>query len=377
MERRYRRTAPANRNTKMASIEELQEELRRWKEKCDQANKSFKRKNLDRMEIEDAVDEGQKAVDALAEELKSLEGALKDKQDDYKEELRPLLQEKKQLEDKLEDLEDKFKTRKNVFDNIQNNLQVKTRLPAKNVNYRQDYTGAENPSTMDASTISYNCHIVVGKPYILHPGQAVLTFQDEEVAKNVIADRKHKLELGGFLTEVRAEQPQLEKCVKFEMNMEISNKKMKVSSLPDDLSEETLTDKLELAFYKSAIGGGEIQSVHYDRNTNSADITYLHNKVPLKVLKKGYHCIKAGGCNHEVKVEPSINVELNKLQMFSGVSGRSVLLTGIKCEAEDEDDIQDMIQIHFQKASNGGGEVEAIAFSQEAKKELLFEEDLK
>lgn len=59
--------------------------------------------------------------------------------------------------------------------------------------------------------------------------------------------------------------------------MDISSKKLKISNLPENIAEETLKDKVELTFYKSSIGGAEIEKVEYDRNHNTAYVTYLQN----------------------------------------------------------------------------------------------------
>lgn len=42
-------------------------------------------------------------------------------------------------------------------------------------------------------------------------------------------------------------------------------------------------------------------------------------------------------------------------------------------EEEDEESIQDMIEIHFQKPSNGGGEVEHFKFVSKGTKAAYFE----
>lgn len=44
------------------------------------------------------------------------------------------------------------------------------------------------------------------------------------------------------------------------------------------------------------------------------------------------------------------------------VCPRTVLLTGIP-DVMDQENLQDMLEIHFQKSSNGGGEIEAILYN--------------
>lgn len=62
-------------------------------------------------------------------------------------------------------------------------------------------------------------------------------------------------------------------------------------------------------------------------------------------------------------------------QIFSGISRKTVLLRGIQTKEEDDENVQDMIAIHFQKASNGGGEVEKVRYVRKGTKIAYFEND--
>ncbi|XP_018409098.1 PREDICTED: N-myc-interactor [Nanorana parkeri] len=326
-------------NISMEDIQKLHEELELWKKQCDETNKQKLAKNLTKVSMDDRQDELQK-------------------------ELEGLLKKKKNVQDYLKEQETHFK--------------VNSPLPQKNLNFKSNPASEENQIDVEPMDITYTCQIVSGHPYILGDGQALVTFEEERVARSIIAKKRHKLDNDNTKVPVEAAEPQLGKSVKFEVNMNISRKKLKISNLPKDMPEEVLKDKLELYFYKSGVGGGEIEKVDYDRNNNTACVTYLQNGVAQRVLKEEFHPFRAGGATCEVEVMPCVDIELNKLQMFSAVSSRSVLLTGIKnLDDEDEDDVQDVIQIHFQKESNGGGEVEKTLFSKDRKKYLIFDEDCK
>nr|DBA19733.1 TPA: hypothetical protein GDO54_015516 [Pyxicephalus adspersus] len=280
------------------------------------------------------------------------------------------------LEEDEAEIKKKLSENEKVFRKFQDTLMIKSQLPQKNLNFK-GINSAENADD-EPMDIAYTCHIIASEPFVLEGGQALLTFENEQVAKSVIAKRKHPLDINDKKVFVEVQEPPLGKSVKFEVNMNISNKKLKVSNLPQDLPEETIKDKVELTFYKSGIGGGEIKNVDYDRNNNTAYVTYLQNGVAQRVLKENSYQLMAGKDTHEVEVEPCMYIELNKLQMFSSVSSRSVLITGIKnVDDEEEEDVKDLIELHFQKESNGGGEVESIAFSQDRKIKPIFEEDLK
>lgn len=59
------------------------------------------------------------------------------------------------------------------------------------------------------------------------------------------------------------------------------------------------------------------------------------------------------------------------LQTYSGAPNRTVLLGGIQ-ELMDEEDLQDHLEIHFQKPSNYGGEVENIKYVPDGKELTAF-----
>lgn len=62
-----------------------------------------------------------------------------------------------------------------------------------------------------------------------------------------------------------------------QVHVDVSKMKINVTGIPDELPEEQTRDKLELSFYKSANGGGEVESVDYDKKSGSAVITFLES----------------------------------------------------------------------------------------------------
>lgn len=51
--------------------------------------------------------------------------------------------------------------------------------------------------------------------------------------------------------------------------------KINVTGIPDELPEDQTRDKLELSFCKSRNGGGEVESVDYNRKSGSAVVTFV------------------------------------------------------------------------------------------------------
>lgn len=353
----------------MDTLQQLRADLEALKEQCEEEEKRKSNTILAKLEADDLQKEAEQRMTQFLEKSVVIEGAISEKKSQYNWEMQDQQREKDELLRNIDELDCKMKECSKRFEKIRNELQVDNKLPHKNINCTKEEPGGTN-----LANISYTCQVVIQHPYVLRGGQVLLTFENEEVAQGIIDSGRHTVEMTDEYEDVRASKVELGRTVKFEVNMIISNTKILVGNLPTDLTEETLKDKLELAFYKSDIGGGEIESVQYNRNQNSACVTYKDNGVAQHVLKRNYHRIKAGGSMYEIGIAPLIETQLNKLQIFSGICQKTVLLAEIINQTDAEDDIKDLVEIHFQKPSNGGGEVECIAFSQKDKL-AHFEED--
>ncbi|KAM4697899.1 N-myc-interactor [Rhinophrynus dorsalis] len=359
----------------MANIENLKEELSAWKARCSEANDQKTRKLLEKLEADEKKAEAESRVTRLIDEKNKIDEHMSEKEQFYKREMKELQVKNAELKDMIKDLELTLDAKLKAYQKSKEELQVDNKLPLQNINFVKSKPITNESNNGSPLDISYTCRVVINYPFVMQKGQAVVTFEDEEVAEKIINKNKHKLNVSSTMVEVKANPVHLQRTITFEVNMNISNRKMYVHNLPLNLPEETLKDKLELTFYKSAIGGGEVQSIECDRSSNSACITFLQNGVVERLLKKKQHLFSASGSAYKVTVKPCIELQLNKLQLFTGICPRSVLLSEIKNTDESEEDMQDLIMVHFQKPSNGGGEVTDIAYSMEKSRILHFEQD--
>ncbi|EOB08250.1 N-myc-interactor, partial [Anas platyrhynchos] len=223
-------------------------------------------------------------------------------------------------------------------------------------------------------------------PFKLNQNQALLAFEDAEVAQRLIKMGKHSLHLDRKTTDVKAVPFTLGMGIKFELHITISGKKIDVSeipelSLPDDWVRDKLelnfykSEHLELNFYKSKDGGGEVENVKYDKKSRTAVITFLKPGVANGFVRSTKCPFSVNGRQYRLHVSPSTNVHLEKLQLYAGISKNSILLKGIAETEDDEESIQDMIEIHFQKPSNGGGETDRIKYVSKGAIWVCFEEE--
>uniref|UniRef100_A0A8C5MXA7 NID domain-containing protein n=1 Tax=Leptobrachium leishanense TaxID=445787 RepID=A0A8C5MXA7_9ANUR len=285
-------------------------------------------------------------------------------------------EKRKHAQDRIVKLTEQEAEQNGQKDEQQRLFQVKRKMPKVIINFKAEE--AIKKPCADDTDLNMCCKnmVEITNPLVLQKGQALLTFEEEEVAENVVKKRNHTLDINGVPADVKAYHVQLNKTLKFEVNTKISNKKVKIQNLPMHLPDAQIKDKLELAFYKRSIGGGEIESVEYDKERNAAVITFLDYGVVQRILRQSVYGIDFGDNGlREVTVQPVINVGLNKLQMIYPTAPRTVLLSDIKHIRESEDEIQDAIEIHFQKPSNGGGEVEAILYTKDSDKVPVFENE--
>ncbi|XP_031307254.1 N-myc-interactor [Camelus dromedarius] len=252
------------------------------------------------------------------------------------------------------------------------NSQINEDIPETKIKF----TSVENPeSDSQFSNISYSCQVSSKVPYELQKGQALITFEKEEVAQNVIRRGEHYVQLQDVNVKMMAKPVPLNSGVRFQVHVEVSKMKVNVTEIPDILPESQMRDKLELSFCKSRNGGGEVESVEYDKQSGSAVITFVESGVADKILKmKDYPLYINQNC-HRVIVSPYTETHLKKFQVFSGVAKRTVLLTGMEnLQKTDEETVEDFINIHFQREKNGGGEVEVVACSLGQSQIAYFEE---
>nr|XP_003406064.1 N-myc-interactor [Loxodonta africana] len=274
------------------------------------------------------------------------------------------------LQEEIQKLETELKVNTR---NIRN-FQIKEDVPETKIKF----ISMENPEN-DSQFLNVSCSFQVNLqvPYELQKGQALITFEKEEVAQNVIRMRKHHVQIEDKDVEVTAQPVPLNSGVRFQVHVQVSKVKINVTGIPADgrLPADQMKDKLELSFSKSRNGGGEVECVEYDNQSQSAVITFVEIGVADRILKKKDYPLYVNQNCHRVTVSPYVVTHLEKLQVFSGISTRTVLLTGMEDIQMDEETVTDLVNIHFQRKKNGGGEVDVVTCSLSQPKIAYFEEE--
>ncbi|XP_045875730.1 N-myc-interactor [Meles meles] len=241
------------------------------------------------------------------------------------------------------------------------NFQIKEDIPETKLKF----ASLENPEN-DSQFVNISCSFQVSSQvfYELKKGQALITFEKEEVAQNIIRMGKHHVKIQGVDVEVLAKPVPLNSGVRFQVHEVYSKVKINVTEIPDGLPEDQMRDKLELSFSKSRNGGGEVLCVQYDKPSRSAVITFMDPGVADKILKKKDYPLYINQNCYRVTVSPYTETHLKNFQVFSGISEKTVLLTGLEeLQMTDIELLEDLVNIHFQREINGGGEVEVVKCS--------------
>ncbi|CAH6788617.1 Nmi [Phodopus roborovskii] len=202
-------------------------------------------------------------------------------------------------------------------------FQIKENIPERDLKFTS-VESSEDGDLFSNSSCSFQVSSQIA--YELQKGQALITFEKEEVAQNVITMGKHVVQLEKAPVKVTAHPVPLSIGVRFQVHVNISKMKINVTGIPDELPEEQMRDKLELSFCKSKNGGGEVESVEYDKKSGSAVITFVEAGVADKILKKKDYPLNVNPKCYRVTVTPFIERRLEKYQVVHLSSFRLIAL---------------------------------------------------
>uniref|UniRef100_A0A6J0UZ26 N-myc-interactor isoform X1 n=2 Tax=Pogona vitticeps TaxID=103695 RepID=A0A6J0UZ26_9SAUR len=346
---------------------ENRKELEEWKEKLVKAEKL----KADMLLLKLAADEKKKTLQNELEKLKDLVSKKK-RQEDHKRDLSIIKEQNTELRKVIGSLKSKLESVTAQCEELGRSVQLKKHIPEK----KMKCTRLENVTTEDKYT-NMSCFFKITPkiPFRVGQGEALITFEEESVAQEVIRRRSHTVSLENEDIILQALPVPLETGVTFELHVKIPQQKVQVSDIPDlNLPDEWMRDKLELYFYKTKLGG-EVQNVTYDQRSCMALVTFTQPIAANDIVKYGAYPFHAGDWIFPITVSPIKQSHIEKFQIFSGISRKTVLLKGIQTKEEDDENVQDMIAIHFQKPSSGGGEVESVRYVRKGTKIAYFEND--
>ncbi|XP_031174744.1 interferon-induced protein 35 [Sander lucioperca] len=289
----------------------------------------------------------------LAQDLKEDQRLYKEQIENEKAKLNSMKQEESELMKEIQEVEEALKEEEAKKDLLKQQSDVFTAVPEKEV----VFTGSTE-SEADTQTFEMKPRVV----YPMEGGTALVTFEEEVVARKILDMKKHQVDLGGgcsITVEARPVHLMLPRLV--EIDSEVSPQHILISNLPK-MDTESLLNKLEIHFSKSKHGGGEVENCEMLPDSGTVVLTFVDKHIARGLTDTEYHDVKLQQKTHRVRVTPFLNGKITNLKTKMSACPRTVLLTGIP-DVMERETLQDLLEIHFQKSSNGGGEIEAFLYN--------------
>ncbi|XP_072114760.1 N-myc-interactor-like isoform X1 [Mobula birostris] len=357
----------------LEAICQAKEELERWQKQLDELERE--KSDLICQKL-DAFEKKKEAENKLKTEQENNESNLQKAEQYFKGMIRDKVQKYDKLKVELIQLEYELQREQDLCDSLCDKFKFKVKLPQKDMKFVKSKQNVPVDQETDEFLYTKGIYTIIPKmSVLLQNGQALITFEEEQVAHRIQKIGKHHVDLQSEKIQVTARPVILNSTQHFEIHLDISMKNIRVSDIPDIIPEEQMRDKLEISFSKPSLGGGEVENIQYSISSGTAVITFVDKWVARRVTElKEYPLLISGQVHCMLTVESEMNSYLQKFQIFNGVCKRTLLLSDIKSTMEEEE-LQDKLKIHFQKPSKQGGEVEDINYVPKDKHLLVYLEE--
>lgn len=289
----------------------------------------------------------------LRDQIKKDKLSYSERIENEKARVKLLNQEENELLEEIERVKAALKDEKAENLHLRQQADVFMAVPEKKVVFK-----GKTEKASDSQPFEMDAHIV----YPMDGGTALITFEEEVVAKKVLNMKKHQVALeGGCSISVEARPIQLMLPTLVEIDSEVCPQRILISNLPK-MDTEPLLNKLEIHFSKTKNGGGEVDECEMLADSGTVVLTFVDKHIAKGLADTEHHDVKLQQKKHRVRVTPFLNGKIKNFKTKMSVCPRTVLLTGIPAVMEHET-LQDLLEIHFQKSGNSGGEIEAILYN--------------
>lgn len=289
----------------------------------------------------------------LRDQIKKDKLSYSERIENEKARVKLLNQEENELLEEIERVKAALKDEKAENLHLRQQADVFMAVPEKKVVFK-----GKTEKASDSQPFEMDAHIV----YPMDGGTALITFEEEVVAKKVLNMKRHQVALeGGCSISVEARPIQLMLPTLVEIDSEVCPQRILISNLPK-MDTEPLLNKLEIHFSKTKNGGGEVDECEMLADSGTVVLTFVDKHIAKGLTDTEHHDVKLQQKKHRVRVTPFLNGKIKNFKTKMSVCPRTVLLTGIPAIMEQET-LQDLLEIHFQKSGNSGGEIEAILYN--------------
>uniref|UniRef100_UPI0037E7520E interferon-induced 35 kDa protein n=1 Tax=Semicossyphus pulcher TaxID=241346 RepID=UPI0037E7520E len=336
------------------SLEGIKASIMKFKKQHEQLLRDQKELAASRDDLRGSAQQFRLRSEKLTLSLKEDKNSNKEVIAKEKAKLTSLKEQEAELMKQIQKVDDDLNEEKAEYDILKQQTDVFRAVPEKKVVFMGS-TGNEGDALFEM------------KPRIVYPmegGTALITFEEEVVAKKILDMPKHEVNLGGeckITVEAKPVHLIVPKLV--EIESEVCPRRILISNLPK-MDTEPLLMKLEIHFSKTKHGGGEVDDREFLPDSGTVVLTFLRKDIARELTEREYHevTLQSGKKNHRVRVTPFLSGQITNLKTKMSVCPRTVLLTGIPTIMERET-LQDLLEIHFQKNCNGGGEITAFLYN--------------
>lgn len=355
---------------KDGELKEAKRELEEWKARFEKADDVKARLILEKLEEDDAKSNAQQEMNACVKNQQKTQDEFNQSMRTVQDEIQKLTRYNQDLLEKLKRCQDELEAKKTESRKLEQKFKIYAQIPDTEVKFISQNKETREEGDEDSQPIRGVFTISQRAAVLLQGGQALITFEEEKVARQILKIAKCSVSCENSSLDVKPRRITMDPAVKFEVHLDVSRKKLKVSNVPDVMPEERMKDRLEISFSRPSRGGGEVEKVEYDKNTGTWCVTFLQPGVTESLVLRGRYDVEL---DTEVKVQvgPIYEYQLRRFQTFCGCPKRTILLDDIQ-DMVDEEDLQDHLEIHFQKPSNSGGEIESIKYIAKPKVLLAF-----
>lgn len=193
----------------------------------------------------------------------------------------------------------------------------------------------------------------------LPEGSALVTFEDPKVVDRLLQQKEHRVNIEDCRLRVQVQPLELPVVTNIQVSSQPDNHRVLISGFPAGLrlSEEELLDKLEIFFGKAKNGGGDVETREMLQGT--VMLGFADEEVAQHLCQIGQFRVPLGRQQVLLRVSPYVSGEIQKAEIKFQQAPHSVLVTNIP-DVLDTQELHDILEIHFQKPTRGGGEVEAL-----------------
>ncbi|CAF95980.1 unnamed protein product [Tetraodon nigroviridis] len=284
--------------------------------------------------------------------------------EEVQREILAVSQRRRDLLVELEGCEDELQQKRAQTAKLRRKFKTCVKVPPMDINFQHSEEQEGGDVIRGEFTISQ-------KPSMrLRGGEALITFEKESVTSQIRKAPEFSVSCDQQTLTVKPKEIKLHPAVRFEVRLDVSRRQLKLSNVDSSFAEDRIKDRLEMSFSKASRGGGEVEGVEYDENTGTAVVTFLQPGVALSLAQAGTFPVDLEA-RKLVEVEPVVKTELHKFQTFCAVPKTTVLLSGIE-DVDEESNLQDCLQVYFQKPSRGGGEISHIRYISKRKSLQAF-----